>query len=317
MASKSEWFKNLFINNAGLKSLALVLAALTFYSIENTISEEETYEVPVEVKLEKKIAVHSQDHKIVKVTLRGSQEDLRTVNIKQVKAVVRSKVTNYDESEQITIGPGNIEGISGVMVKKIRPNVITLTFDREVAKTFKIAKPEILGVPLIGKAEIDYEPRVVVIHGSKRRLEQVSSDVLTEPIDVDGRVESFSKRIRVLPPIDTWVSKIEPPEITANISIVTESISKELTNVLVNAIIEPHKAGRVMIEPKTVKVTLRGRPVTLDNIPDAAVKVFVDCSILDSSASYELPVNVHIPPGTDIEVSVEPEIVNVIYNKQE
>ncbi len=39
--------------------------------------------------------------------------------------------------------------------------------------------------------------------------------------------------------------------------------------------------------------------------------------ILDTPASYELPVNVHIPPGTAIEVVVEPEIINVIYSKQE
>jgi YbbR domain-containing protein len=316
MPDRFQWLKNFFAHNWLLKLLAVVMAVLIFYAIRSATSDEVTYEVPVEIKLEEDIAVHSQDPMTAKVTFRGAQEDLRRLDVKQIKAVVQSNASDPGESERVTISSRNITGASGVMVKKISPETVTLTYDREITKKFNIAEPKLIGAPLMGKAAIEFEPKFVIIRGSRRKLEKMESDVLTEPVDVDGRVESFTKSVRVLPPVDTWVSSIEPGEITVKVNIVTESASRELLDVPVLAVVEPGIAANVRFQPEMVKVTLHGRPEILDKIRDNDVKAFADCSMIGISAT-NVPVIVFIPQAQDISTAADPEFVTVICDKQE
>ncbi|MFC1498263.1 YbbR-like domain-containing protein [Verrucomicrobiota bacterium] len=317
MANKFKWLEKALMNNWALKLLALLLASITYYAVTSTTSNEIKLEVPLEVKLEKKIAIHSQDPKTVRVTFRGSEYDLQRLDLKQVKAVVKSSANNPDGSEKITITPRNIEGAPGITKKKIRPETVTLTFDREVAKNFDVSEPRIINTPLIGKAKVNsYEPHFVLIHGSKRRLYDENKPVTTEPVDVDGRVESFTKRVRVLPPTDTGVSRIEPPEITVHVNIATESVSRDLTNVLVQTVMKSGTAPDIaLLNPETVKVTLQGRPEVLDGIKENAILIFVDCSEINEPGSYDLPVQVHLPSGTDVNSLVEPKSINVIFKQ--
>lgn len=313
MANRFQWLKNFFLNNSGLKLLAIVLAALSFYAIRGATSFEVHYEIPLEVEVEEGIAILDKNPRIVDVTFRGSQEDLRRLDQKQIKAVVHPKASDSAGSEGVSIGPSNIEGVSGVKVVKIKPGIVMLTFDREDTKKVPVAKPEITGTPLIsGKVEVDYEPRFVVIRGPKRRLTN-KKIVFTEQVNVDGCEGSFSRLVRVLPG-DTWVSKIEPSEIMVKVNLATESVSREWTNVLVGVVIEPETASEVTVTPKTVNVSLHGRAELLESIPKEGIKVFVDCIGVERSA--KLPVNVHLPADVDAAATVEPQRVKVRVRKQ-
>ena len=83
------------VPNAGLKLLALILAALSFYAIRGVTSFEVRYDVPVEVSVEKGTAILEQDAEAVQVTFRGSPEDLRHVEQSQLRAVVKPKTRDF------------------------------------------------------------------------------------------------------------------------------------------------------------------------------------------------------------------------------
>jgi len=309
--SRFRWLKALVSKNWGLKLLAVLLAGLTYYAIRGATGFEVSYDIPLEVKVEKGIAILDQDTRTVEVTFRGSQEDIRRLDQKQIKVVMWPRASDPAGSEKVSVRSRNVEGAPGVRVVKIRPGSVTLTFDHETEKNVPVAKPKTVGVPLIGKVEIDYEPRSVSIRGPTRRLKD-KNIVFTEPVDVEGRVESFSKRVRVLSPGDTW-AEIEPAEVSVSVNIVRESVSREWTNVAVVAVIEPGSAADVSFEPAVVNVSLHGRPKVLESVSGDSVMVFVDCVGLDPSASYELPVNVHLPTGVDVNTGVEPESVRVVF----
>ena len=141
-------------------------------------------------------------------------------------------------------------------------------------------------------------------------------------MDVDGLEESFLKQVRVLSPgVGTRVFEIEPSEIMVKVNIVTETVSREWTNVMVLAVMKPGTAAYVDLSPSTVNVSLYGRAEVLDSIPDNAVKVFVNCAGLSSSGlrrfmSHKLPVNVHLPTGVDVTATVEPETVSVKFRRE-
>jgi hypothetical protein len=247
--------------------------------------------------------------KTVRVVFRGSQDDLRRLNQDEIVAVIQPKATDPAGSERIALKKSDIQGVSGARVELIEPRVVKIAFDREIEKNVTVSKPQIIGTPLIGKVELDYEPRVVKIRGSNLRL-QNKEEVSTEPIDVDGRVESFSKTVRILPPRDTWVSKIQPAEVTVNVNIETESVTREWKNVRVHGIVEPGPT-EIRFEPDHVNVVLKGSMEEIDNVVSNSIMAFVDCTGLSSGMVINLPVKIHIPVIVDVETVVEPSTVKV------
>ena len=320
MASIS-WLKDVVLNNLGPKCLALVLALLSFYAIRSATSGEDTYVLPIEVVIEEEgVAVLDQDHTETKVTFRGSQIDLLQIKNKQLKVVVYPETSNPSGSETITITPRHIKGVRGVRPIKITPNVVTLSFDQEDTEQFPVIKPTTVGMPLVGKAEIDYEPHVVTIRGPRRQLQRMLSEgvaVETEPVDVDERVKSFTKMVSALSPGETWVSQIEPSEIKVTVNIVTESVSREWTNVAVLAVMDRGEIRHVRFEPETVQVSLHGRDEVLDSFTNGVPRVFVYCTGLDVSKKHDAPVNVHVPMGMDITAAVTPDTVKVVFEKDQ
>ena len=300
--------RHILLNNWALKVLALILALISYQSIKDTISFEVSFEVPVEVDVEEGIAILNQDPRAVDVTFQGSQADLGQLSHGQMKIML--KATDPAGSEIITLKRGDVEGAAGVKVVNIRPKEVHLTFDRESEKRVSIAKPKVRGVPLIGTVEIDYEPKSATIKGPKGKLD--NKNILdTEPIDVDGRVQSFTKRVRILPPADAMISTIEPSEVEVTVSISTDTISREWTNVPVTAMSPPGTAWVITVEPQTVNVQLHGRKDLIEGIKDNIMTAFVDCMTMKPGSSSKRPVNVYMPSGPDLTTTVSPETVKV------
>ncbi len=315
MANPFEAIKSLFVKNWTLKVLAILLGALSFYAIRGAISFEVPYTVPIEVQMGPGMAVLDKSITSVDVTFGGSQDDLRRLDQTQLKAVVKPRETNAGGSEVVTIRSEHIVGHGKVRVLSIRPSTLTLSYDREAERDVIVLKPKMVGVPLMGRAEIDYEPKAVKLRGPRRRLAHISA-VSCAPVDVDGRVESFTRKVAVLSPGDAWVYQIEPREVTAEVTIVTERISRTVTNVSVLAVTQPGAPACVGIEPRMVDVVLMGRSEVLEGISRDAVRVYVNCVDLEANAHYELPVAVHVPPEVDVVTRVRPETVKVHLREQ-
>ncbi len=315
MANPFEVIKSLFVKNWTLKVLAILLGALSFYAIRGAISFEVPYTVPIEVQMGPGMAVLDKSITSVDVTFGGSQDDLRRLDQTQLKAVVKPRETNPSGSEVVTIRPEHIVGLGKVRVLSIRPSTLTLSYDREAERDVIVLKPKTVGVPLMGRAELDYEPKAVKLRGPRRRLAHISA-VSCEPVDVDGRVESFTRKVGVLSPGDAWVYQIEPREVTVEVTIVTERISRTVTNVAVLAVTQPGAPACVDIEPRMVDVVLMGRSEVLEGISHDAVRVYVNCVDLEAEANYELPVAVHLPPEVDVSTLVRPETVKVQLREQ-
>ncbi|MBL7114596.1 MAG: YbbR-like domain-containing protein [Kiritimatiellae bacterium] len=300
-------------HNAGLKAMALVLAVLSFYAIRGATSNERTLEVPVEARVEKGVAILSQMPMTVEVTFRGTEEDVERLDKEELKAVIHPKASNPDQPEEIIkILPGDIEGSSRVRVTTINPNSVSLSFDRERSKLVAVRKPATTGTPLRGKVEISYEPQFVMIHGSQRGLREVDS-VDTEAVDVDGRVQSFKKRVKILPPADTWVSKIEPDEVSVSVDLVTRVVDRVWSNVPVMTVLAPGKPSLVDISPRIVHVTLQARAEILDTLHTNDISVFVDCVGINPGITNRLTPVIYLPAGLDITATAEPKQVAVSF----
>jgi YbbR domain-containing protein len=301
--------RGLMFHNWKLKLLALALASVTFYVIRGKTSAEASFDLPVQVEVEKGIAILDQEPRSVQVTFRGSQGDLRDLDPALLKAVIRPKAEDPRGSESVRVHARNVQGAAGVIVDSIRPARVLLTFDREISKRFPVARPKLLGKPLIGRAEVDYSPREVTIHGPRHRL-GLKDEVYTEPVDITGRIRSFSKKVAVVSG-DPWIKEIEPAEVTVHVTIVVDRVKRGFGGIPVHALVDPGRAVSAVFEPAVVQVTLHGQAEVVDAVATNQIRAFVDAAGVDMAAVSNLPAVIHLPPGVDVTVSVEPPVVRV------
>ena len=317
MAARSDWQKKI-ARNWELKLLALLLAVLTYYAIRSATGTEWNFDIPVEVELEAGIVVLEQDVDTVTVRLRGTEEDLLRLDEKRMKVVIRPKDHEPDGlARQVEITERDIEGAARVAVVGIEPESIRLMLDGEDKLEFLVAKPTTFGQPTIGKVEIDYEPKSVKVHGPKRILneyiEEGRNEVSTEQVDVEARAADFTKRVKILPPGDTWVSGIEPDEVTVRVRIIKASAKKTWKKLKVLAIRDTGAAASIVFDPLTVDVSVEGRAEIVESLTEADMRFVVDCVGLDPSGSYELPVQPHLSVTEDVTVTIIPKVVKVMF----
>lgn len=312
------WLRNLFVNNWELKLLAFVLAVLSFYAIRGATSDEATAEAPINVEIGEGIGILKQEPPTARVTFRGSRDDLRRLEHLQVRIALKAKASDPSGSETLRIRPRDVKGAIGLRVVGLAPQTVNLVFDHEEKMTIPVAKPKTIGTPLVGKAELDYEPRFVKIRGPKRKLEEMLKEktaIDTERVNVQDRSESFFAKVKVLSPGETWISKIEPEEIDVKVSIITRTETRNMADVPVLTIAAPGDDAEITVDPPVVSVSLEGPSERLDALSSGAVKVFVDCVGLAAPATYELPVTVHMADGGEISAVTDPKTVKVILGK--
>ncbi len=308
--------KNFFTKNLGLKGLSILLAVITFYGIQREISFEVSYDIPIEVELNPGIAILEKETEIIHVTFRGAPEDLSKLDQQLLKVSLRSHSGELSGPQRIKITPRNINGARGVTIESIKPSSVMITFDHEVQKSVIIEQPIIQGSPLIGSAELEYNPKVAMVSGSHQRLSDLQS-VTTEPVDVDGRVESFNKTLRILLPGGKGNISVEPKDVLVKVNIITEVVSVTMTNIPVLAITEPGTYSATEFDPPVVTVTLEGSAEVIDNLDFGKVRVFANCLELDTESTNAIPLNVHLPINKNISATIEPDSVMLITNNDD
>ena len=316
MSKVTNVIKTFFTKNLGLKGLSILLAIITFYVIRAATSFEVSYDIPIEIELKPGIAILEKETETIHVTFRGAPEDLSKLDQQLLKVALRPHSGELSGPQRIPITPRSIHGAQGVTIESIKPSSVMITFDHEVQKSVLIEKPIIQGVPLIGRAELEYSPKVAMISGSHQRLSDLKS-VTTEPVDVDGRVKSFNKTIGILIPGGKGNIKVEPKDVLVKVNIITEVISVTKTNVPVLAITEPGTYSTTQFEPSTVTVTLEGSAEVMDHLDFGKIRVFANCLKLNTDSTNAIPLNVHLPMNRNISATIEPDHVMLIRNNDD
>lgn len=312
MLDRIRRFAALCLSNWHLKVLAVLLAIGAYHTIMGVTGYEVLYDLPVKVELDEKknpsVALLDQDVKTVQVTFRGSQEDLRRLDQRELSVVIRPEAGQL--KEWITLSPGNVQGARGVRPVHFRPASVMLTFGRQGEKEVAVLAPVTIGTPLVGHVELDFTPKTVRLRGPSERLKDRNA-VATEPVDVDGRVASFTRSVKVLAPTDIWISRIEPAEVSVQVRIVTESVDRRWERVPVQVLVDAQApSGAVRMDPKAVTVSVTGRAQTVEKMAQDSVSVYVDLRGL-GPGKYELPARVILPVGVDVRHTVAPPTINV------
>ena len=305
-----EWIVR-FRENLSIKLLALALATISIYSIQRITNQTEEFEVPIKITPESGMAVLQQDARYAYVTCRGSLDDLRRLDQSQIRLVVRPRTSGRTGPEQVPIGIRNVQGVPrSISVTKVRPNLLHLTLDREVEKQISVARPELLGEPALGRAEVEFSPKIVTVRGPEELLGELKI-METPPIDVEGATVSFNRDLPLLTDHDAGVWDITPTSISARVNIVTEAISREWTDIPVHILQPPDTDLVFKLSPRKVNINLLGSAQTLHEMETEAIRVFVDATNITEPGEYERTANVNIDRGTDIRSAITPPVIQI------
>ncbi len=299
-----------FTVNSGSKLLALLLAVVTWYGIRRAISfEVTTPDVRVVVTPPPGFAIQYQSESHVDVTFRGSQEDIRLLDVKRLLVTAEMRHVDEPGSYELNLTPEHVEGARGVRPFRIHPTRLRAELDREEEKKVPV-RPRITGRPLAGQVEsVVSDPSVVTLRGPARQLRLVDQ-VHTVPIDVEGRIESFTRRVAMAQPGDTWYVQIDPDEVEVEVLITATPASREWPDQRVKAVVAAGgRRRRIQIEPQRVHVVANGNAEILDRLDSPLV--YVDCVDLEPETSYELPVQVLVR-DLDVETQTQPSSVTVM-----
>ncbi len=312
MKKKLKKIKLFFRVNWHLKILSIVLASVTFFTVERSTRFEVSYTIPLEIKIEDAgIAILDQDTRKVEVVFRGTQKDVRELQPENLKAVIKaSGDLQTSEPTRLKIYPKSIEVGRFVKIVNIIPSYVNVTFSEEGTKQVFIAKPNMIGKPFFGVAELEYEPNYTLVTGPEQRLPSLNI-LATEPVDIDGRVASFSKTVKILHPSADWISALSPEYVTVKVNIITKHETKVFENLPIRIISRPTSNYSILVIPQTASVTVQAREDVLNKIVKDDISVFVDITSFNESGDYEVPLSIFLPEDDNVSKKVEPSTVKV------
>ena len=299
-----------------IKVLAAVLAVVIFYGVRGVISNTMVLHLPVELDVDDaQVAILSLEPSTVRVTLRGALSELRQLVEEDMSITLRPRSINATGIALEPVNARHVRGRGTLQVVNIDPNQVRVTYDRQDTRVFTVAPPVLLGKPGRGRAEVEFDPREVRVRGAERHLDQLQAAYLqlqTEPVDVDGRMQSFTRRLRVLSPEEDWLAEITPREINARVNIVLETITREIEFVPVQVMQSAGDLEPYSLTPTNVTVWVSGRPEVVQRLEPRQLTVFVDVRELSPPAGGEATLRIFIPPGLGLETAtVEPRQVSV------
>jgi YbbR domain-containing protein len=298
--------------------LSLLLACVIFFTVRENISNIATYPVDVEIERDPGMAVMAVRPMSVRVTFRGALSELRALDPRNLRVLVRTpRPDRIGGTVRVVLHGRNVRGRGSTRVVGLDPAEVQISFDHQGEREFAVAPPATEGAPLRGRAEVSYEPRTVRVRGARLQLDQIHAEgtrLQTEAVDVEGRAQSFVRRVRVVPPAGAWMPEILPDAVTATVTIVTERAMREFSGVPVR-VAGPAGAATAGLTADPARVNLRvtGRAEALRELLPEDLCVFADVADPTAASTGAVPVRVFLPPGAAAESAVAvPDAVRLV-----
>jgi hypothetical protein len=303
-------FYRLFIENFGLKLLAVSLAIGLWLSVAGEAVIERGFEVPVGFEnIPADLQVAGDPPDTVHVRVRGPMSIVNRLALGDVVAVLDLAGERPGERRLFDMFADRVRTPFGVDVIQVIPSTITAALERAGAPRTVPVVPDIEGQPAEGftVGRISTVPESVEIVGPTSLLNSVV-EAITEPVSIEGSSERVQSLVTI--GVSDRVLRLQTPssaEVT--VEIVPAPVERNLQALTVSSrSLEP--GLQVSIDPGNVAVGVRGSEALLQSMEEDEVEAFIDLAGL-SAGRYNLPVTV--ASSADIGIThIDPPNVVVI-----
>jgi YbbR domain-containing protein len=280
----------LLLDNLPLKAVSLGLAVALWYVIAGEKTSEMGIAVPIELQnVPSELELTGDLVNAVQVRLRASPGVIQRLGPGDVSAQI--DLSGVQDGERIVhLTAESVRVPFGVRVVKITPAIITLHFERSLAKEVPV-RPRLMGRPAEGYevAEVLAEPAEVRLAGPKTRVQEVES-AFTEPVSVEGARSNIVEEVNI--GLEDPLLRIEG---ASRVRITARIRETEVTRVLERLSIEV-RGGEGSVRPGQARVVLAGPSSVLSTVGPEDIRVYVNAAAAPRPGSA-LPVVVEVAPG--------------------
>lgn len=303
-------------HNWPIKILSITAAVLLFLFNQMATLEERFLSIPLEVIVADQYIPAESAPKTVRVTLRGQSEEVNLVLEDDIE--VYADFSEYTTEGNYTVPikvvkQGSLAHIDPLELQ-VEPRQLSLRIEKKLSKSVRV-KPLLVGYPAKGFELSQYflTPSSVEVDGVKSTVEKLDS-VETEPIDLSGRTEDFTIRVRLKKP--GQFSSFPGGNTVEFFGIVQENtILKTVENIDLIAL---DLAGDLAVSDlqQNGVLNVQGPQLLLEKLDREDFMLTVDCSEIDRPGSYTLPVNPDVPQGILV-LKYTPTTVEIEVNRMD
>ena len=303
------------LHNWPVKALSLAAAILLLVFHDISRLEERFFSVPLELELPEGYVPASNYPDNVRISLRGESEEIFRILEEDIRAYV--DLTEHDNAgefkEPIRVERlGTARGIEPLEIG-VEPLEVTITLEETMQKGVEV-RPSLSGFPPTGYELTQYQisPSTVEIEGPRSRVEELEK-VETEDIELTGRREDFSVRVRLERP-DPLVDFLGGDVVEFR-GIVEEAVVLHTFEPVETVVLGLDPAFEIEGALPNGTVRVQGRQLDLEETEPEQVQLLADASGISEPGAYELTVRPDVPQGL-IVLRYEPTTVEVVVTER-
>ena len=293
-------------------SFGVLLSLLMCFCLPGRAADEHETEILVPIdpyKLPEGLTLVGPPLKEIEVRVQGALSALEYLSLNKPRySLDLSSVTIGVES--IPINPDMLQMPDGVKITCVNPAYLTVRVDRRLKKQVPIM------ISVSGKPAASFfvddlltKPSTVMLCGPEMVLDAIDA-VLTKPIDVNGRSESFKKETAL--DLGAGVEVCASSGIIlAEIYIAEKEVTRRFTDILVEGENTPFNFS---ISPPTITIEIKGPQKVVENLHAGKdIRVLVELKDLNPGV-YVRRATITLPVKTSL-VIVEPKLFTVKLSK--
>jgi len=308
-------FHKLF-QNWPLKIIALSVALLLFLFNQMATLEERFMSVPLELRMSERFIPAESYPKTVRITLRGKSEEVNLVLKEDVIAYADFRSFDQEGSYTVPVNilkQGSLTHIEPLEIR-VEPRQLNLRIEKKMSKSVQV-EPSLIGYPAKGYelSQFFLTPSSVEIEGLESTIRELKS-VETETIDLSGRQEDFTMRVRLKHP--DQFSSFPGGDTVEFFGMVKEStILKTIENIDLIAL-DLDNELEVAGLPQNGNMSVQGTQLVLERLAREEFMLTIDCSQIDEPGTYRLPVRPDVPQGVLV-LKYSPSSVEIAVDRAE
>ena len=309
MASRGKFFRTL-LNNWPAKVIALGVAVVIVLFSDLARTDERYFSVPLNVLVSDQVVPGEEFPTRARVRLRGDENEIFAVNEEDVEAIAdfREHTTDGEFRAPVEIIRSGAALDFEALEITVEPLNVVVKLEQKLVASLPVAA-NIVGFPPRGYELSDFRisPTTVDVEGPRSILEDLTQ-ILTEEIDLTGRTEDFSERIRLSRP--SPLVEFPGGNVVDFRALISETrIQSTFEGFPVNVLgLDPR--FEVVSDPVTATIRVQGKQLDLEGVPADRFEVSVDASRIEGSGSYMLTTVALVPSGIVV-LSIDPPAIEV------
>ncbi|MEW6534981.1 MAG: CdaR family protein [Candidatus Auribacterota bacterium] len=287
--------KHWFLKNTLLKLIAIILATVTWFYLNDLVSKTETFTIPVDIKLPENLIQLNRSANTITLTLKGPAGVIDTITEESIRCFKELGPETQPGNHIIPVQDISISIPSSVMIENIFPPRLNLKIDRIIEKDFTVIVVT-RGKPAPGFVELDthrVNPSVIKLRGPEQMISSIDT-VNTEPITINGLIGTKRFTDVSLQEFLPHKPLNEDKHVEVTIRIAEETATRTFSNIPIRMLEMVKIPYDVIISVYEAEVIVRGKPELLNKLNGTDVKLFFDITNLEPGV-YDLPLSGILP----------------------